>query len=573
MVLTGGSNYSENTVVESGTVQLGGDNVFSIANGSDLTVNGTLDLYGYSEILNGLSGSGVIDNTFTGPATITLGNFGRTTNFSGIIQNTVDTVSLVKTGQGTFSLSNANTFSGTLRVQNRSVNGAVRLDDLDAIQNVSAITLAEGGYLSLPLDTTVVSAPITLDLGGGIISPTGNFETVTVASAIDGTGDFEVKNISGANARPIVVLGGVGTYDGNFQVNNTAGGTLAVQQSVANALPATAVLTIRNVGAGTGRYAEYDLNGLDLTVAGLTSVGAMADRAVIANSGATSATLTVNNANDFTYAGNLGSSGYAAGGFAPTLAGDDFRLVKSDIGVLTLSGTLSYTGDTTVNDGVLVLGAVNTNNESSTITISDTANAQLQLDYPGTDFVTALVIGSVAQADGVYGHTSSGADNGGQGVGFLDTYFADSTGTITVGVASGYAVWAAGFGNLTDTDPSIDFDNGGLDTGIEYIVGSNPSDASDDNLFSPTSTLVGGGLEFEFGRTLLAKGDPNVTIVVKYGSDLDGWTEAEDGIDGVSIAGNLGFYSPDDQVVVTLPNSLAVDGRLFARLKLVVTTL
>jgi fibronectin-binding autotransporter adhesin len=73
-------------------------------------------------------------------------------------------------------------------------------------------------------------------------------------------------------------------------------------------------------------------------------------------------------------------------------------------GVTTLTGANTYTGDTTVNAGTLeiaqpVLAA------SSTVTIA--SGAVLQLDFPVTNTVSALVINGVAQATGVYNSTTS----------------------------------------------------------------------------------------------------------------------------------------------------------------------
>lgn len=568
--VSGTGTYSGNNTISAGTTaQLGNNDVLP----GTFEINGTLDLNTYNENLNGFNGSGIVDTVAGGNPTLTIGFFGQGGNFTGVIQNTAGTLNFVKQGQGTQTLSGANTFSGTVAVTNPATTGTLVVNNLDALQNVSGITLEAGAALSLPLDTTTIAAPITLDGGGKIISPdpaANEIDTVTLNGAIGGTGDLVIRNNSTANTRPIVVLGGAGTYDGNTSISNNTG-TLAVQQTVADALPATTELTIENVGGGSGRYAEYDLNGFDQTLAGLTSTGAMADRAVIANSSASGSTLTINNFDDFTYSGVLGASGYPAGAFDPVLGGDNFGLTKNNEGELILSGVLAYTGDTVVNDGFLVLNSINPNNEASTVTISDVAFAILDLNYTGTDYVNALVIGGVSQIDGEYGSTASGADNGGQGVGFFDDYFFGG-GTITVGEPAGYVAWAAGFIALTDTDESLDFDLGGLETGIEYVVGGDPTDGSDDISLAPTSSVVGTDLVFEFRRTPLANNDPNATIIVEYGSELDDWETAVDGVDGVTITENIGFYGADDQVVVTLPDTLAVDGKIFARLDVVIAT-
>jgi hypothetical protein len=61
---------------------------------------------------------------------------------------------------------------------------------------------------------------------------------------------------------------------------------------------------------------------------------------------------------------------------------------------------------------------------------------------------------------------------------------------------------------------------------------------------------------------------PGIGIDVEFGSDLTGWTAAIPGSNGVTITEtNDGFGAGVDQVDVSIPKSLAVDSKLFARLK------
>ena len=130
-----------------------------------------------------------------------------------------------------------------------------------------------------------------------------------------------------------------------------------------------------------------------------------------------------------------------------------------------------------------------------------------------------------------------------------------------------YAAWVGLYPALTDTDPSLDFDGDGLETGVEYVVGGNPI-VKDNAGLSPTASSTESGLEFTFRRTDLANGDADITIAVQYGSDLLGWTDAEEGVNGVSIETTDEFYGEGiDQVVVTVPTALSSEGKIFARLR------
>ena len=118
-----------------------------------------------------------------------------------------------------------------------------------------------------------------------------------------------------------------------------------------------------------------------------------------------------------------------------------------------------------------------------------------------------------------------------------------------------------------DADLDVDFDGGSLNNGIEFVVGGNPTDGLDDAVLAPTFVEVAGGFLFTFRRTDASTPD---NPGVEYDADLVGeFTPAIDGTDGVTITvTDDGFEAGVDQVAVFLPDSLAVDGRLFARLVL-----
>ena len=138
----------------------------------------------------------------------------------------------------------------------------------------------------------------------------------------------------------------------------------------------------------------------------------------------------------------------------------------------------------------------------------------------------------------------------------------------------GYAGWVNGpfSGTLTDPDPTLDFDAGGLATALEWVLGGDPTDASDDAAIAPTldNTSDPDFFIFTYRRTDQAAADANTIIQVEYGSDLAGWTTA--------VAGPNIEISVDDDAVgvgidlveVKIRRTLAHGGKLFARLKVVV---
>ncbi|OYV04993.1 MAG: hypothetical protein CFE26_13950, partial [Verrucomicrobiales bacterium VVV1] len=135
---------------------------------------GTLNLAGFSETINGLSGNGTVDGT-SGTPTLTLGDNNATgQTFSGVIRNTAGTLSLVKTGTGTQTLSGANTYVGGT--------------------TVGAGTLVLGNGSALGTAAASVTGG-TLDLGGQILT---NAVSVGAAGALTGSGVIGAATLEGS---------------------------------------------------------------------------------------------------------------------------------------------------------------------------------------------------------------------------------------------------------------------------------------------------------------------------------------------------------------------------------------
>lgn len=144
--------------------------------------------------------------------------------------------------------------------------------------------------------------------------------------------------------------------------------------------------------------------------------------------------------------------------------------------------------------------------------------------------------------------------------------------------AQGYQAWISGSfsGTLSNTDPETDFDGGGLATGVEWVLGGDPTTNADDDDIAPTVSLSGDGnsLIFTFRRAAAALADsPNTVIAVKYGSSMSLSSTAENGVDGVSIdVTPNGAGSGIDLVAVTIPRPPVSVGRLFVALDVTVST-
>lgn len=297
-------------------------------------------------------------------------------------------------------------------------------------------------------------------------------------------------------------------------------------------------------GAVTGKLV---LNGFTETVSDIgvhnSSIGSS-----IVNGSPTTGTLVVN------YSGAGRNFAGVIGG-----AGDDgnLNLVKSGTGTLTILTPLAHTGSTSVSEGTLSLTTASLD-DNAELNISGTG--LLDLNHADTDVVGLLVIDGVAQPDGTYGATGSGATN------IDDTRFS-GTGVILVGTpADPYGAYETA-NNIGGAGADVDSDGDGIDNGIEFVIGgvSDPGVGQNDSDKLPTSTVDATHLTFNFRRT---DGSADSNPYVEYGSDLVGWTEAQGGVDGVVINEYDDDYAAGvDRVEVIIPRALATGDKLFARLR------
>ncbi len=341
-------------------------------------------------------------------------------------------------------------------------------------------------------------------LGGGVVTLNGTVDLQS-ASTLDAYGTGGMLNVTGlisssvgsggltiassSASGGVVRFGSANTYLGNTTVNSGA----TLRMNTTNALPS---------GSGKG---NLSLNGtLDLNAQATTSLNGLSGAGTIDNTtGAGTYALSVGNNNQ--------TSNF--GGVIQDTTGT-LGLTKTGTGIQTLSGTNTYSGDTTVNAGTLKLTSPNTSNQASTVTIAATG-ATLELDFVGTDTVDNLFIGATQMADGVYkSNTNPGAG----------TAIAQITGagTLTVGGSpSNYASWANDplKGNIPGEPSTGDFDNDGLTNLTEYALGKNPRTSS-----QPAGVLSGNIITFTKGADAIANGDVSWVIETSTTLAPGSWT-------------------------------------------------
>jgi autotransporter-associated beta strand protein len=287
-----------------------------------------LDLNGTNAAVNGLSGSGTIDNTSADPATLSIGNADASSSFAGIVQNSSGSLALVKTGTGTLTLSGANTYSGGTTIS----NGTLIVNNNNAFGS-GVVTLAGGtnqnqGNITV---TNTFFAPAgtttTLDPANGNYTINGNF-----------TGSGTITRSIGVNPPVSLFLGGDNSgFTGTFQDQNSAN---SVVRFTSNTAGSASARWIFNQAQLLGRTTLP-------TTTGTIQFGSMSGAGILSPNAGVVNTIEV---------GALGLND-TFGGTLSDNAGGIIALTKVGAGTLTLSGANNYTGPTIVSNGTLIVSS------------------------------------------------------------------------------------------------------------------------------------------------------------------------------------------------------------------------
>lgn len=265
---------------------------------------------------------------------------------------------------------------------------------------------------------------------------------------------------------------------------------------------------------------------------------------------------------------NLDSQDYlltVAGSVQDEVAGQLGSVNKLGSGEVVLSGTLTYSGNTTVSAGKLTLKQINSSNQSSTVSI--VAGAILNLDFVGSETVDKLYLNGVQSAAGTYNSTNSGGAIIGKGslVVTSSPVIANTAPVITA--AQGFSVAEnASLGSVVGTVVATDADaNASLSTWT--IVSGNTGSAFAINSATGQITVAGAlnhegtpsytlGVTVSDGTATSAEGTVVVTVtnIAEYSDpDLFGSSSptADDNGDGILnlMAYALGATSPSSPVL------------------------
>lgn len=541
LTLSGTNSYTGTTLIRAGTLSV--SNIGNSGANSNLGTNGTINIgessagtlkytgtgetsdkvislysiFGAGATID-QSGTGLLkftsDLTTTSIANHTLtlqGSTSGTGEISGVISNPAgpNTISLIKAGTGTWTLSGANTYTGpttisggTLRLGNGGTGGSLSTSSTivdnanftinqtdsvvqgtdfsgSAITGTGSITQAGSGTLTLNAANTY---------SGGTNMNAGRLN-INSASAI-GTGTLTINGgtINNSSAAAItlstnnpVIWGGDFTFGSGVNTNNLDFGTGAVTMAasriisvggngnlltfggtVTNASGADVTLTVNNVGLNPGGLL---LGGLALSDSNTPHTVTIAGSGYVRISGVV--------ANGGTGAGNLTYSGTTFGG-------------------LELSGANTYSGLTILNSGTLYVA----NDSAFGTSALSLRGGVIQNNGPG-----ARIIANQVSLDGnviVYGN---------QDMTFTGTW--TDSGSRTLNVASGLTLAGSVFlsDDNTTTGRGLTI-TGYAPTTISGVIANNNSGntIAATLTYSGTSTLTLSGANTYSGGTTLNSG-------------------------------------------------------------------
>ena len=234
IVLNGSNTFSGGAVVaSSGTVQVGNNAAFGTG---PVTVNGAVDLAGFSPTVGGLSGpaGGLIANlSGTQNSMLTVSQTATTTYAGTITDWSAYTTALTLTGSGLLHLTGSNGYSGGTTVS----GGTLQLGNASAM-GTGGLT-ANAGVVDLAGFSPTVT---TLNGAAGTIASSSGAATLTVSSSGSSdtfSGTIEDDPNLAAGSAPVslvlsggeLTLSGTDTYSGGTLV--TSSGTLILANSEA----------------------------------------------------------------------------------------------------------------------------------------------------------------------------------------------------------------------------------------------------------------------------------------------------------------------------------------------------
>ncbi len=420
LTLASNNTYEGNTYISNGIVKLGKSEVIPdggatsgwlILDGGP-TFAGTLDLNGFNETVNALSGLGgtvlgrIINSVASTTNTLRLAGIADTTFAGNILDNagTGGRVAIFKDGATTLTLSGPNSAysggtivaAGTLTL--RSVPGA----------GTGSITCSNG--------TTVSLAGLgTANIANNIVTAPGASVSLTCDNLASGHGGLF---FSGDSTSSNLIAGSLSIGAPATKQFSNFFGTVVVQDTFNMRFSSTSL----NVNGGDNTTFVIG-TGATLNTRNGTGNGEGIALGVLLGPGTLSG---ASGGNTGTSRYNIGAKGVNCTFDGAIVGSGDTQVVINKVGAatLTLTGTLTYEGTTTVSNGLMVLTSSAVLDNSTNLLVR--AGAALVLDPSGSTGGTLTLGNIVPQALGGSGTVRASVNcsansfvNPGDGIGTL----------------------------------------------------------------------------------------------------------------------------------------------------------
>jgi autotransporter-associated beta strand protein len=493
-------------------------------------------------------------NTFSGGTSLLSGTI--TLGVSSVV--TGGTLASGAVGTGTFHLGSGtnasvlqtNVSSGTTRSieNNISLDGDVTFATTGATGRIGLNTLYSGSGASASLLTTpntivltrtnqlTVNSSVTVDLTGAVSGSFGLTKlgagtlnigsTSTTASNFDGNANT-YTGLTTVSAGTVVLSKTAGTdaIAGNLTID----GTGLVQLNHGNQIKDSSDLTVNGSGV-------FDLSGANEAVNALNGSGTITNNSSLST---TASTLTVGSNNGGgTFSGTIQNG-------TPTKT---VALTKTGSGVLLLSGTNTYTGDTTIAGGELFLTSSGSLASTSTIRLGDIA-----ANSPSAMFTFGSTSGGITLSNPLIVQASASGTQGTRTLlglaenGNTNTY----SGTVTMN--ANLTVQSAAVGStVANGQGTLLFQGGSIDVGTTTLTvntnlrGNNADTYSIQGIVNINeqlkSTQATGGSVFKDGSgTLILQGIGNNYTGTDASNLNANGTRIGGGILGIFGDGSLGL--------------------------------
>lgn len=307
LILGAANTHSGATNVAAGTLRIGDPLTLQFS-----TVNlagGTLDLNGLAASLGGLAGSGNLDLQGT---VLTLGGSNEDSNFAGNITSSSGVASVEKIGTGTINLTGNNTYTGG--------------------------TVLRGGALGVSTDANIGGPTSAITFDGGLLRIND--------TALSSMGNHAVNWSSFDGGFDIAAAGH------NFTVSQTISGSGSLRKRGPGRLTLTSTSNSFTGGVRLeeGALSISTLNNVGGSAATITFVGG-----ILRTSGTGVTSLAANDINWSTFDGGFDISASSSTlTLSDSIAGDG-SLTKLGAGTLRMNVANSYTGETHLDAGTLLV--------------------------------------------------------------------------------------------------------------------------------------------------------------------------------------------------------------------------